>query len=416
MLTLRRENKAEKVDGKVIDIQNIASIKNKDKERDKVCFPKDELKIMIEEFTKSILAQGANQILKKWIPVKKSFSLEYHLGKLSKEDLTLIAVNLCIDKAGSLKKEELKTKILEVYEDRAIMLIDNMDRKRFEYLLGFVNKSGYDSDIENDNLNQIFYFRERAFLFTVKVKDENVIIMPQELQQIITDKNNLELIEQFEKNEEIIKLFWGMCIYYGIIVLTDFKELLIKYVDFDLSNINYEVLLRDGSDYYLGFNFNGCMGSDIVVDDTQYVLFEQIKRPHLDYYIFKKEELLKAAKIDFVEESEAYNRFHSFLTYNYGIEKQEAHDLIFSLQCNLKNENEFSDVAAKFLNNFELSGDEEAAILDKELFNFSNNVRQWILKGYTPVEANTSIEKEKVVNYFLCPCGSGNMYKECCGK
>lgn len=390
--------------GKVIDINNILNSYEKKGEGDTGYFEKDELKAMIDELAKSILNYGAEQILKKWIPVKKSFSLEYHLNKLGKSELTTIAVNFCIDKASTLRKEELKNKILELYEDRVNMFLENMDRERFVYLLDLVNKNGYGENIENENIGHIFYFRERALLFTGKIKNENVIIMPEELQKIIKDKNNLELVNKFEKNEELIKLFWGMCYYYGIIDLKHFKELVVKYVDFDTSKMNMKIILRDGAEYYGGFNFNGYTGRDIMVEDSQYLLIEQIRRFDLDFYPLKKEELLNAAREDYMEETEAYKRLHSFLTSNYNINSNQAKDLIFYLQCSFKNEKDLDEIVDGFMDNFDISDVKEASILIHEIYRFANNTRQSILKGYTPEELNTTLPKEKLSLKGVRPC------------
>lgn len=48
--------------------------------------------------------------------------------------------------------------------------------------------------------------------------------MPEELQKIILHKYNEAFKKQLEKNEELIKLFWGMCNYYGVVDIEVFND------------------------------------------------------------------------------------------------------------------------------------------------------------------------------------------------
>lgn len=91
----------------------------------------DEDKIMKTELKKE---------LKSWKPIEEDFSLEYHLNRLTKVELLNIARNLYINKISSLKKEELKNRILELYEEKSYFLIENIDVERFEFLIDLARK------------------------------------------------------------------------------------------------------------------------------------------------------------------------------------------------------------------------------------------------------------------------------------
>lgn len=71
--------------------------------------------------------------------------------------------------------------------------------------------------------------------------------------------------------------------------------------------------------------------------------------------------------------------------------------------------------------------------MDK-VINLMNNSRQWFLKGYTSMELSAHERKsllplpkrkqnvvdfstrKKVGRNALCPCGSNQKYKNCCGR
>ena len=138
----------------------------------------------------------------------------------------------------------------------------------------------------------------------------------------------------------------------------------------------------------------------------------------MQFYPFKKEELLRAAQIDFQDETKAYKRLYDFFTENFNMDGDEAEDLIFSIEDDIKNDEKFSEVVSSLLENFEISNIEEANFIANEVFKFANNTRQWVIKGYTPEELNkpSVTKEEKIGRNDICPCGSGKKYKKCCGK
>lgn len=404
---------------KVVDIKNFWDVKDEEGvNEEKLDSGYNRILSAMKKLTSDAANHRVKRELKKWRPIEKNFSLEYHLNNFTKDELLGIAKNFNIDKISSLKKEELKNKILELYEEKIDLLIENMDVERFSLFLQLVNEGkyiAYNNDMLTDAIN---YFRNRALLFTGTIDDKAFIIMPEELQKIILHRYNEELKEQLEKNEELIRLFWGMCRYYGVVDLDIFKDLIKKYIDFEISNINLKTILKNGADYYGEFEFNGCVGNDITVDDIAHILNEQNKRSDLQFYPFKKEELLRAAQIDFQDETKAYKRLYDFFTENFDMDGDEAEDLIFSIEDDIKNDENFSEVVSSLLDNFEISNIQEANFIVNEVFKFANNTRQWIIKGYTPEELNKSsvIKEEKIGRNQLCPCGSGKKYKKCCGK
>ena len=185
---------------KVIDIRKFLDIKEEEPV-EKLHFEDDELKSAINKISNRVINHGLRKELKKWRPIEKNFSLEYHLNRFTKDELLNVARNLYIDKISSLKKEELKNKILELYEEKLGFLIENMDVERFHILLYLTSEGICETSDENIQMNTILYFRDRACLFTGTVDGEDVIIMPKELQKIILHKNSEHFRKQLERNE-----------------------------------------------------------------------------------------------------------------------------------------------------------------------------------------------------------------------
>lgn len=377
-------------DGKVITVgsfQGTTQEEVNDEEEDYTYEDEDDESLMdfkssANRASKSILKQE----LKDWNYIENNSSLEYHLNRFTKGELTDIAQNLYIEKISKLKKEELKNKILDSYEEKSQFIVENMGIELFEILLKLSADKMYEARNYDGEINAIDYFRDMAFLFTGEVDGKDVIIVPEELKKVILSKDNDEFKKKLEKNGQIIKLFWGMCNYYGVVELETFKELVKKYIDFDISNMNLPVILQNGAHYCNEFEFNGDFGNDVLVCDVPYILSEHEKRSDLQFYPFEKEELLKAAKIDFEDKTEAYNEFYNFLTKNFNINDEEADDLIFSLEADCKNAANPQEVMSNFLGDFDVPSIREENIILIEVLKFYNNMRLWVTKGYTPQE------------------------------
>jgi hypothetical protein len=351
--------------------------------------------------------------------MEKPFSIDSLLATLTKNELLDIARNLNIEKVSSLKKEELKEKISELYEDRAGYALQNMDTKRYQFLLAIAEHSGYVEAKEEDNWN-FSYLLEKGLLFKQIINKASMFAMPEEFRQIVLVGNNNAFRKHLSENEELIHLFWAMCCQYGVITLDNFKGLVKDYIDYDISDRDLRHLMQDGAYYYDEFNFDGYLGSDILVDDPVHIFLEQDKRKDLNYYPFKKSELLDVISQDFIEDNKPMKRLRSFLVGNYNIGKDEADDMIFVLDALLKNDKPTMEVVSGFIENFNFEDIQEANAVTAEIIRFSNNTRLWALKGYSPQELNPELQpvskETQAGRNEPCPCGSGKKYKKCCGK
>lgn len=406
-----------KTDGNVIDFKKVKY----DEEEDELVFTDKEIKMLrgaFEGLSNSVISSSIRKEAKKWGAMSKIFSLSYHLSRLTKNELLDIAKNLYIDRVSSLKKDEIKDRILELYENRANYVLENMDIERFEFLLNLVEHKGY-HEIINSRGNNFDYYREKGFIFTGNINLIDTIIMPEELQRIVLNRNNDQFKKYLKENDELIRLFWGMCYYYGVIELHEFKRLVMQYIGYDISSRNLKHLLHDGANYHGEFDFSGYFGNDILVEDFANIIGEHHKRNNLDYYPLKKIDILKVTQLDYRDNSKPVQKLRNFLVSNYNIEEDEADDLIFELDADIKNDKPFNEVVTEFLESFDIKSVTEANLITDEVSEFANNTRHWVLKGYTPEELRPKlqpiIKDVKVGRNDPCPCGSGKKYKKCCG-
>lgn len=428
-------NKVKNVDkinnsNKVIDINEILKMKNELEDVDSLIeleenndfedydFFEDEIDEKIDKLFEICVKKSVNSIKKMWTPMKKDSSLEYNLSRLTKKELLNIADNLNIKKVSSLKKKDLKNRILDLYNEKMSLYIETMDVTRFQLIVDWAQKKIVDIQKPYDfNLEDIIFFRSKGLVFTGKIDDTDAIIIPDETVSIILNKNTKEFKEQLLKNQEIIRLFWGMCHYYGVISLNDFTRLSKRYIDYDITNMDLVTLIKEASLYYKEFNFNGELGINIIVDDWEYIYQEQCKREDLNFYTFTKEDLLEVAIENYDENSAAFKKFHKYLTNNFNVDEDEIEQLMFEIEVAIKNDENFGEVFQAFLYVFNFNDMDEANDMLSELNKFANNTRQWVIKGYTPTEVlnlQNSSNLNKVGRNDPCPCGSGKKYKKCC--
>lgn len=358
---------------------------------------------------------------KMWKVIDKKFTLKYLLGTITKREILTIAENLNINKVSNLKKENLINRIAEEYEEKLNIILQSMDKERFNYLLNLVKRnSGFKKSNDYIDVDYTYYFRELGIIFTGIIEEKYAIIMPGEIQDIILKNNTPEFKKQLKRNEEITRLFWGMCYYYGIIDLNEFKNLVTRYIDYDISNMKIDIVLENAADFYDEFELNGRLGMYILVNNPIYILNEQGKRGELDYYPFTKEQLLEVTQEDYTDNSKAYKNFYKFLIENFDADHDEVEELIFVLTNHIKNNDNIQEVISDFLTTFDVMDTNVMNLITSQAIKYANNTRRWTLKGYTSQELNpaisTVVNDKKVGRNDPCPCGSGKKYKKCCGS
>ena len=165
------------------------------------------------------------------------------------------------------------------------------------------------------------------------------------------------------------------------------------------------------SEFYIK-NYN------IDVEDTEKILKLQEECKN-DYYKFDKKSLVKAGKVDFVEDNKQGAKLEKVLGELFVIDKNILKEEMDGFIVAIKNEVEKSEAIDIFLQAYEIQSEEERKIFVYELELFAKSIRKWSLKGYTEDEiekANARVVNEvKIGRNDPCICGSGKKYKKCCG-
>lgn len=373
----------------------------------------------LEELQKDYIKFEKKVLNKVWAKGKVNFSLEYHLNRMIKEELLDIGRTLEIAGLSSLKKADLIEKLIDNMESKINQLLNKMDMERYKNLLNIVNKGGVLEGAEPLPLELACYYRECGIAFSLVDGDKYVIVIPKEFQGLIKSKDNLDFYSKLKKNEELIRLAWGMSYYYGVLTNEDMKSMIRKMVDYQVLEEELDSILYEGSRYYGEYQYFDDVIAHEAVLEPIIILEEHDKHKNLDYYSFSKKDFLDAAKVQYIDKNKAYKRFYNFLVSNFTIDSEEVEEIIEDLWSQLQNYGPTSDIFEEFLSQFILESKDEISSMMDEIIRYSNETRQWALKGFSSVEVRRKeeITEEKTVGRNdPCPCGSGKKYKRCCAS
>lgn len=374
------------------------------------------------------------QELKNWRDISVPVTLKDALTRLTKDELSDIRKQLDIKGASQFKKGELIDLLQAQIPDSLEMISWTMDQERYNIVKNILGNGGVITEPKLAD-HQIEYFRSYGILFTGTYQSKKIIVMPEEIvKKFLFQEDNLEIKRIYRRNSEWIKLTQGLLYYYGTLNIEELLNLLKKYRNEEIDVSKYLSVMECARKYYRQINIEVTGFSNFRVFDPEKVKREHNTRNELDFYPFSKEQLLKAGEPDFVERNDHYHSFVDFLTQNYEIGKQDADVLVEECGHAIRL-GESPNSIIKFLETrleFE-SLDILTACMEK-VMKFTNNTRQWFIKGYTPEELSPREQKsllpltsgkqtnanlkrtKKVGRNAPCPCGSTKKFKHCCGR
>lgn len=374
----------------------------------------------LNKLQEDILKSDARKVEKMWKAMDENSSLEYHLDRMTKDELVAIAAKYSVRGITSLKKADAVKKVKNAIIDNIDIVLDLLDEDAVEYIEELISLNGAKKYACSELINAN-YFRNRGLMFTGMVDEQFSVILPEEVYGIIKDKLNDELIKKSKRNSEIIKLFAGMVYFYGVLSFDKFKELAISMVNYSLDDVNVEALIKDGAEVGFDYQIVDNIGCHIDVDDEEVILEEQRKNNELNYCKFDKKTLIKASRPDFIEENKQATKLEKVIGELFVIDKKILKEEVDSFSIAIKNESPLKEAIDIFLQAYEIESDEEKNIFTVELMKLAKSIRRWSLKGHSEKEIDN--KKKTVVNNEnkigrndICPCGSKKKYKKCCGK
>ena len=366
-----------------------------------------------EEITKADFKNAE----KMWKSLDEDCTLNSFLEKMTKDELVKIAKKYSVRGITTLKKAEAVERIKEVVLNKVSIALELMEESTLKFVEELLNVSGL-KKYECNELIYINYLRNRGLAFSGIKEEEAFVVMPEELKEVISKQINKELKEKVRLNEEVTKAIAGMVYYYGVcsfdLIKSNLENIFGK--TFEVSYLNG--LIANGEELGYDYVIDGDMICHIDVEDVDNIMKLQ-KDAKNDYYKFDKKSLIKAGKIDFVEENKQGNKLEKVLGELFVIDKNILREEMDGFIVAIKNEVAKEEAIDIFLQAYEIQSDEERKIFIYELELFAKSIRRWSLKGYT--EDEIAKLQARVVNVVKigrndpCICGSGKKYKKCCG-
>lgn len=380
----------------------------------------DELSNM-EDVSEELLSKRKNVINNMFYKGVYSFDIKELVNNLAKNNVYDIARYLGMTKISSLNKNELIEKLLEEYEVLIKERISLFDEERYKFLKSYADNGGIKllDKIDEDSIGKMVYFMANGILFSSVKDGEPILLMPEIVQNLIREKNNIEYRNILKCNTEIINLYRGMNKAYGILKLEDIKALFKRYHIEESERYRIEDVIIASEDYYQEYESDskGTLFVNIDVEDRIDFL-EQLEE-ELDYAKIPKKELLIMSDENWITKTKFGKTFSKEFLSMFNVDENILEGLIESLYLEIQ-ENECEEVINEMLEQLEEDSREAQDFICNSLSRFLGNVRLWRLRGSTINDKKgelVSKEKQKAVGRNEpCICGSGKKYKNCCAK
>lgn len=364
-----------------------------------------------------IVKSDNKNIEKMWKAIDEETSFKSFLEKMTKDELVKIAKKYSVKGLTTLKKADVVERMMEVILNNTRVVLELMEESTLRYLEDLTKENGL-KKYECNEMIYINYLRNRGLAFSGTKDDEAFVIVPKELREIISSNIDKDLKEKSILNEEIIKATAGMVYYFGVCKIDFIKSNINKLFAADFDDTYISSLISSGEEVGYDYVIDGDMLCHIDVEDVEKIITLQEEAKN-DYYKFDKKSLIKAGKIDFVEENKQVTKLEKVLGELFVIDKNILKEEMDSFIVAIKNEVERSEAIDIFLQAYEIESEQEREIFTYELDVLAKSIRKWSLKGYT--EDEIAKEASRVVNVVKigrndpCICGSGKKYKKCCG-
>ncbi|WP_238948917.1 SEC-C metal-binding domain-containing protein [Clostridium sp. YIM B02569] len=361
----------------------------------------------------------ADKIEKKLSKRVYSFDLNELINCLSKDEIYNIARNLGVNKISGLNKEKLIETLLKEYKNLVEKRALFFDEERYKILKSYVDSKGVKlfDDIDEEEADKSVYFIQQGMLFPIAKDGVSIFLMPEIVQALIKERNNIEYRRVIKFNSEIVNIFRAMNKVYGILKLKDAKEMIERYLN--IENCEFEELIREATYYYNEYREEGIFIVNNEIDKFEELLKDIDTEKDLSYAMISKEELLNMLEENWVYNSKAGKIFYKEFTNMFRVDRDMLiammEDLIFDIQ-----ENEPKDAVDKMIELINIENDEARYVASSMMNKFVKKIRLWRYKGSTTNDIKSNVVSLKankdIKRNDPCPCGSEKKYKKCCGK
>lgn len=348
-----------------------------------------------------------------------SFVLNELISCLSKDEIYNIARNLGANKISGLNKEKLIEKLIEEYRGLVEKRLLVFDEERYKILKSYVDSKGVKvfDDIDEEEADKSVYFIQQGMLFPTVKDGVSIFLMPEIVQELIRENNNIEYRRVIKTNTEILNVIRGMNKAYGILNSKDAKEILERYLS--IENCEVEDLIREAGYYYNEYREEGIFIINNEIDNFEELLENIYKEKDLSYAMIPKEELLNMLEEEWLYNSKAGKSFYKEFSNMFNVDKDMLiammEDLFFDVQ-----ENELKDSVDQMIELINIENEDAKFVAWNMMSKFVKKIRLWKYKGSSTNDIKSNLvskkENKSIGRNDPCPCGSRKKYKKCCGK
>lgn len=348
-----------------------------------------------------------------------SFDLKELIECLSKDEIYNIARNLGVKKISGLNKDKLADKLIEEYGELVEQRIDLFEEERYKILKSYVDNKGVKNfdDINEDEVDKSSYFIQQGMLYPTVKEEQSMFLMPEIVQNLIKNKNDIEHRRILKINTELINIYRGMNKVYGVLKIEDAVKMLKRFNE--NIDINLLELLREASYYYNEFREESGFFINNEIDNYEEVLNDINKEDITEYASISKDEFLSMSDSNWVYNSKAGKSFFKEFTSMFSVDRDMTIAMMEDLALDVQ-ELEPSEAVEKMIELIKIDDEQIRFVASNMMNKFVNKIRLWKLKGMSTNDAKSSSIREaskKIVGRNdPCICGSGKKYKKCCGR
>lgn len=342
------------------------------------------------------------------------------LSNLRKKELFGISENLGLDIKKSNKKDVFINSIYNNLTDETVIFTLISLLKLNEYVL-FLSVMAGNHLFEADTIIDARYLLNCGVMSIEIVEDKAKYTVPSEIIEIFNKIDSTQ-IENTVRELDLISEFTDACMnLYGLISLSDYREVMTKILPFMLPKDNVDEYIFDRLTKILKRQRHYGLVDNYIMHEvflTELEDPEKIIKQDKPLYIPSFEEFMRYSDDFYTEETNELTALNNYFVKEFDIDAEYLEDIIFEIKDNAS-EMDLNGVF-NMLEYYDIKFNSEKQIerFMKVYTKFINNSRTWFNRGNTPQELSGNVAKKdvKVGRNEPCPCGSGKKYKKCCGK
>ncbi|KAB2335567.1 SEC-C metal-binding domain-containing protein [Bacillus mesophilum] len=389
----------------------------------------------LSNMKETVILKEEKRDKKLYATVEYPISLKETLSKKTKAELDTIRKFYKLQGLSALKKAQLIEVLIESIVNQMESFLARIDAERMQVINKILENGGSYAFTDLSH-QKISYLRESGIVATGSINGERVLYIPADLvEQLKALCESTEIKQAVKRNTELLKITKGILYYYGAVSYDELLSMFEKLLKKPVNLLMYLEILIDRRVYDSEIIFKDGYVQHEELEDLDKLKNEHNMRPHIAFYPFTKEELLKASEPGYIDQTASYQQLVQYMLTHYPLKKSEAEDIAGEIVFLIKIGKQFGEILIYIQEYIDFQDVDEVNDFMFPVMALVNHTKQWYLKGYAPKEirkpntkptaglatpASSNIiemkTRQKVGRNEPCPCGSEKKYKKCCGK